>query len=129
LPPGGIDRAQSQVHGSRDAFAMRRLIAMIFGAAIGGGLVFASFNYHLVRSEKNWLIVRKQRADWHDAYVDVRGWTSREWGEHRELSQNLIASGRGDLVKRSFTDNLFRGLFDSFRESPSSSRNPNPSDK
>ena len=51
------------------------------------------------------------------------------WGEHRELSQNLIASGRGDLVKRSITDQLFRGLFDSFRETPPTSRNPNPSNK
>lgn len=108
---------------------MRRLIAMVFGVAIGGAVVFASFYYHLVRSEKSWLIVRKQHADWHDAYVDIRGWTSREWSNHRELSQNLVAMGRGDLVQRSITDQWFRGFFDSFRESPPSShgsKSPSP---
>jgi hypothetical protein len=105
---------------------MRRLIAMLFGVAIGGGLVFASFYYHLVRSEKNWLLVRKQHADWHDAYVDIRGWTSHEWSSHPELARNLVAMGRGDLVRRSITDQWFRGFFDSMRESPPHSRGSNP---
>ena len=105
---------------------MRRLIAMLIGVAIGGGLVFAAFKFHLVHSEKSWLLVRKQRADWHDAYVDIRGWTSREWSEHKALSDNLIAMGRGDLVQRSFTDKLFRGFLDTFRETPAPPRTTNP---
>lgn len=99
---------------------MRRLIALILGVAIGGGGVFAAFQYHVVRTQEKWLVVRKQRADWRDAYVDVRGWTYREWGAHRELSSDLIAAGRGDLVTRSAADQLFRGLFDSFRPHPGS---------
>lgn len=101
---------------------MRRLIALLLGAAIGGGCVFAAFYYHLVRTDKTWLIVRKQRLDWRDAYVDIRGWSHREWSNHRDLSQNLIVMGRGDLVVRSVTDQLFRGLFESFREPSSSGR-------
>jgi hypothetical protein len=97
---------------------MRRLIALLFGVAIGGGCVFAAFQYHVVRTQDKWLVVRKQRADWRDAYVDVRGWTYREWGAHRALSNDLIAAGRGDLVTRSAADQLFRGLFDSFRPHP-----------
>ena len=106
---------------------MRRLIAVFVGVAIGGGGMFAAFYYHLVRSEKNWLLVPKQHADWHDAYVDIRGWTNREWSSHRELSQNLVAMGRGDLVHRSISDQLFRGLFNSFRESPPPPPGSNPS--
>jgi hypothetical protein len=105
---------------------MRRLIALLLGVAIGGGVVFAAFYYHLVRSEKNWLLVRKQHADWHDAYVDIRGWSSQEWSSHRELSQNLIASGRGDLVRRSIADQWFRGFFDSFREPLPPARGSSP---
>lgn len=97
---------------------MRRLIALLLGVAIGGGGVFAAFQYHLVRTDKSFVVVRRQRADWHDAYADIRGWTHREWGSHRELSSDMVASGRGDLVARSITDQLFRGLFDSFRELP-----------
>jgi hypothetical protein len=110
----------------KDAFAMRRLIAMFIGVAIGGGLVFAAFKFHLVRAEKSWLLVRKRQSDWHDAYVDIRGWTSREWSDHKALSDDLIAIGRGDLIQRSFADKLFRGFLDSFREAPVPARNANP---
>lgn len=106
---------------------MRRLIALLLGAAIGGAGVFAAFYYHVVRTEKTWLVVPKQRLDWRDAYVDVRGWTFREWSAHRELSQDVIAMGRGDLVSRSVTDQLFRGLFDKFREPVAGGRGSNPS--
>jgi hypothetical protein len=106
---------------------MRRLIALVLGAAIGGAVVFGSFYYHIVRTDKTWLIVPKQRLDWRDAYVDIRGWSHREWSNHRDLSNNLIVMGRGDLVARSVADQLFRGLFDSFREPSSSGRGSNSS--
>lgn len=105
---------------------MRRLIALLLGIAIGGGGMFAAFYFHLVRSDKGWLLVRKRQADWHDAYVDVRGWTHREWSAHRELSGNLVSAGRGDLVHRSMTDGFFRGLFDSFHESQPAPRAAEP---
>ncbi len=108
---------------------MRRLIALILGVAIGGGTTFAAFNLHVVRTDQKVLFVRKQRADWHDAYVDTRGWTHREWGAHHELSTNLIAAGHGDLVVRSVTDQLFRGLFDSFRSPPGGRAPQNPPSK
>ncbi len=101
---------------------MRRLLALVLGAGIGGACVFGAFYYHVVRTDKTWLVVRKQRLDWRDAYVDIRGWSYREWANHRDLSQDLIAMGRGDLVTRSVADQLFRGLFDTFREP-----NPTPS--
>ena len=106
---------------------MRRLIALLLGAAIGGGGVFAAFYYHLVRTDKTWLIVPKQRLDWHDAYVDIRGWSHREWTAHGELSRDLIVMGRGDLVGRSVADQLFRGLFDAFRAPSQSGRGPDSS--
>lgn len=104
---------------------MRRLFAALLGMVVGGGLMFAAFQFHLVRTDKSVFIVRRQRTDWHDAYADVRGWTHHEWSEHRELSSDMIAAGRGEHVVRSIGDQLFRGLFDSFRESPSGSHPPN----
>ncbi len=104
---------------------MRRLIAGLLGVVVGGGGVFAAFQYHLVRTEKSYLVIRKQKTDWHDAYVDIRGWTHREWGAHRELSNDLIAAGRGDLVSRSAANDFFRGLFDPFRDSGTNARSSN----
>ncbi len=104
---------------------MRRLIAILLGMALGCGGTFAAFQYHLVRTDKTYLVVRRQRADWHDAYADIRGWSAHEWGSHRDLSGDLIAAGRGDLVTRPTAGDLFRGLFDSFREPPPGGQNSN----
>ncbi len=91
---------------------MRRLLTLIVAAAIGGGTVFTAFQFHVVRTDQRVLFVRKPQPDWHDAYVDVRAWTVRDWGDHPTLSRNLLASGHGDVVRRSATDDLFRGFFD-----------------
>lgn len=91
---------------------MRRLLTLLIAAAVGGGAVFTAFQFHIVRTEQRVIFVRKPQADWHDAYVDVRGWTLHEWGEHPTLSRNLVTSGHGDVVRRSATGDLFRGLFD-----------------
>lgn len=104
---------------------MRRLIAGLLGVVVGGGTMYAAFQYHLVRTEKSYVVVRRQKHDWHEAYVDIRGWSRREWGAHRDLSNDLIAAGRGDLVSRSPADEFFRGLFDPFRDSTTNGRSSN----
>lgn len=103
---------------------MRRLFALLIAAAVGGGIVFTAFQFHVVRSDERVLFVPKRQANLHDAYVDIRGWGYREWGDHPVLSENLVASGHGDLVARSATDSLFRGLFDNFRDKPAGNREP-----
>ncbi len=94
---------------------MRRLMVLLLGVVIGVAAAYTAFQYHVVRGER-FLLVPKQRADWREAYVDIRGWTFREWDEHPVLSQNVVASGNGELVIRSGTEGLFRGFFDSFRD-------------
>lgn len=96
---------------------MRRILTWMIGMVVGGGVVFTAFQYHVVRTDQRFLVVPKQQSDWREAYVDVRGWSIQEWGEHARLSQNLVAAGHGDIVARSATDRLFRGFFNSFRES------------
>jgi hypothetical protein len=91
---------------------MRRIITLLLAAMTGGGVVYTAFQYHVVRSDQRLLLVPKQRADWHEAYVDIRGWTFREWGDHPDLTKNLTAAGHGELVGRSAAGSLFRGLFD-----------------
>ncbi|MSR60574.1 MAG: hypothetical protein EXS05_23520 [Planctomycetaceae bacterium] len=95
---------------------MWRLLALIGAAAIGAATVFAAFQFHFVRTSHRWLMVPKQSADWREAYVDVRGWTLKEWSTHPKLSGDLIAAGYGEFVSRSGAEGLFRGLFDSFRD-------------
>jgi hypothetical protein len=101
------------------SFFMRKVILILLSAAAGGGLVFGCFHLHVVRSAEGWHLVRKQHLDWRDAYVDVRGWGFREWNAHPQLSRNLAAAGRGDLVGKGAASQIFRGMFDAFRNSGS----------
>lgn len=94
---------------------MRRLIAILLGVVVGGSAVFFAFQFHLIRADQRWVVVKKRRSDWHDAYVDVRGWRHREWNEHRELSENVAAAGHGDLLPPFGPKEFFRGLFDPLR--------------
>lgn len=95
---------------------MRRLFAVMFGAFVGGGLVFAAFQYHVVRTDDRFLVVSKQQTTWREAYVDIRGWTARDWNAHRELGRDLVAAGHGQLVTRSTADGFFKDLLGGFRE-------------
>lgn len=95
---------------------MRRLLAVAIGALLGGGVVFAAFQYHIVRTDDRFLLVGKQQATWHDAYVDIRGWTARDWNGHRELGRNLVAAGHSQVVTRSTTETFFKDLFGGLRE-------------
>lgn len=90
---------------------MRRLFAIVFGVILGGGLVYASFQYHLVRTGSGFLLVPKRQAGLRDAYADVRQWTHHDWNEHRELVRNLIASGHGDIVSSSAAEGLLHDVF------------------
>lgn len=100
---------------------MRRLVTILLGVVIGGSVVFFAFQYHLIRASQRWVVVKKRHADWHDAYVDVRGWGAREWNEHRELSGNVTAAGHGELVPSYGPGEFFRGLFDPLRPKRSAS--------
>ena len=105
---------------------MRRLFAMILGVLIGGGGFYGAHQYHVVRSHDNFLFVRKQRPAFDDAYVDIRKWTPRDWNEHRQLAQNMTASGHGQIVNRGGGGGIFRKFLGSFGEnfnrSPSSNQ-------
>ncbi len=56
---------------------MRRLSALLFGIAIGGGLVDGGFNDPLVRADDGWRMVPRTTIAPDDAGVDIRQWTRR----------------------------------------------------
>jgi hypothetical protein len=95
---------------------MRRLIFLLLGVVVGGLLMYGSFQYHLVRSQRAWLIVPKRQTSLNDIYVDIREWKLREWRQHPSLAQDLVASGHSDLVETSMKEGFFRGLFGPLRD-------------
>jgi len=98
---------------------MRRLLAVLFGAMLGGGLVFAAFEYHLVRTDETYHLVPKKQAGLTDAYVDIRDWPASEWNEHTTLAEDLIAAGHGDLVGGSIASGLLDDIIAPFQQDAS----------
>ena len=77
---------------------MRRLTTLLFGMALGGGLVFSAHHYHLVRTGKQFLLIPKIGVSLVDPYVDVRDWHLDDWEEHPELLAAM--RDRGDKCPR-----------------------------
>ena len=97
---------------------MRRLLAMIVGVFIGGGLVFGAFQFHLVRTDSGYLLVKKQQATWRETHADIRGWKAKEWNLHRELARDLASAGHGEYVVRSGAENFLKDILGGLREKP-----------
>lgn len=87
---------------------MKKLAAIFFGMLLGAAGVVGGYNYHVVRADKEWIVVPKQRAALVDVYCDVREWGAGEWKDHPDLVKNLVKHGRADLV----VDTSARDLMD-----------------
>ena len=106
---------------------MRRLMATVFGTCLGIGIAYVAFEYHLVRSESEYVFIPKPQASLVDSYADIREWDISQWKEHRELAKAISAHGRSDLIKQSVTEDLLDRLFGNTegaqRSQPGSHRN------
>lgn len=93
---------------------MGKVIAGVVGLVLGAAGVLFSYNYHVVRAEKEWLCVPRKQAGLSDVYADIREWRPGDWQEHGELVRSLVAHGRGDLVvapaARNMLDDLLEGI-------------------
>lgn len=94
---------------------MRRLIALIFGAGLGGLAVFLAFHIHVVRTDSDWHFVRKQKTGFADCYVDVRKWDAAEWSGHPLLKDSLKAAGRSEIIKEPPAQELFFNVLDAWK--------------
>ena len=113
LPGGGLSETIRDLYSARFAefpshppdlhvstYRMRRLTTLLFGMALGGGLVFAAHHYHLVRTGKQFLLIPKIEVSLVDPYVDVRDWHLDDWEEHPELLAAMQDHGHADLLPK-----------------------------
>jgi hypothetical protein len=93
---------------------MGKMFVCLVGVVLGGGGMFFSYNYHVVRAEKEWLCVPRKSTGLADVYADVRAWRAADWQQHGDLARSLVAHGRGDLVvvpaARGLLDDVLEGL-------------------
>ena len=94
---------------------MRRFFAALFFTALGGGLVYFAFTYHVVFAAEGLLLVPKHQASLADTYADVREWTVTEWQDHGLLARSLAKHGRTDVIVEPAANTMLRDFFDGFR--------------
>ena len=66
------------------------VVLMLFGLAM---------NFHLVRTDDDLIVVKKESLGLSDTYVDTRGWTFIEWEEHPVLMRTLEADRPGEVIR------------------------------
>ncbi|MHC4876655.1 MAG: hypothetical protein ACYTGL_09160 [Planctomycetota bacterium] len=91
---------------------MKKLFALVFGFGLGLGAMFLAFNVHVVRTETDWHVVKKQKVQFADWYADIRKWDAEEWTRHPDLTKALVDSGKGDLVPRIEAEDLLLEVID-----------------
>ncbi|MBN1883394.1 MAG: hypothetical protein JW885_14600 [Deltaproteobacteria bacterium] len=56
-------------------------------------------NFHLVRTDDDLVVVKKESIGLSDTYVDTRGWSFIEWEEHPALMRTMEANEPGEVIR------------------------------
>lgn len=97
---------------------MSRMMALMLGIVIGAVGVYTAFRYHIVQTDKRWLLVVKLETSLNDAYVDVRDWSLEDWSRHPALANAMIKSGHEDVVKQAAAKRLIDRVLDQIEPKP-----------
>ncbi|MCA8988576.1 MAG: hypothetical protein KDA78_13085 [Planctomycetaceae bacterium] len=85
---------------------MSKLIFLFAGILLGGILMIGAFNYHVVATADQTFLITRTESGLSDLYVNVSEWDAEEWSRHQQLASACTQSGHGDLVKKSFSDQI-----------------------
>lgn len=89
---------------------MRRWSTFVCGLVVGGSLIYAALNYHLIHAKDGLHLVPKVNAQLAGTYVDIRGFGPRDWLEHPEIFAALNAAHQDALIESAAGDALRNGL-------------------
>ena len=97
---------------------MRSLWLFLGGILTGFLLMGASYEYHFVMSDEGFLIVPKTQSALKNVYVDIRGWSLQDWGQHPDVARALIQDGRSELITTGTAQNTLEQLIPQLSENP-----------
>src|SRR3954447_14442530 len=76
---------------------MKTLFRLIVFVLLVAGWGLAALSLHVVRAQGDRIVlIPKQRLDVTDTYVDARTWTLANVGDHEQLVERIIQSGKAD---------------------------------
>lgn len=89
---------------------MSRLGALVTGVVVGGGLVYGSLNYHVLRTDEGLEMVPKAEATFSDTYLDVRNFGVSDWADHEQVAHAVLKAGKDHILKDAAAHSVSEGL-------------------
>ena len=96
---------------------MSRIGDFVMGMVCGGALTIGSMNFHVVRADDGFHLIRKLTASFDEPYMDVREFAPADWNNHRALAAAIVRAGKGEILAdsslssfRNSVDGLLNGL-------------------
>ena len=102
---------------------MSRVTSFLFGAVVGGALMFGGMKYHVVRANDGIYMIPKLNTGIEQVYVDIRNFDAQDWAEHTSLAFAIMQADKGYLLQ----DAAEQSLQDSIRSAVDSLTNSSPS--
>ncbi|HEY1922377.1 MAG TPA: hypothetical protein VGG44_06395 [Tepidisphaeraceae bacterium] len=85
---------------------MKSIIRFLTMVLIVGGWGLAALAVYVVRTpdpsnpqQSKLVVIPKNELDWHDTYVDARGWTMANIADHQMLMHRVVFAGKADEFK------------------------------
>ena len=75
--------------------------SLILGILVGGALMWAGLQYHVLRTKDGFVYVPKRHVTLVDTYHDVREWGITEWTAHPDLALALTEGGKAEVMGQS----------------------------
>lgn len=85
---------------------MNKFSSFLLGVIVGGGLIYGSLKYHLVRADDGFHLVAKSHAEFAGAFVDIRNFSLEDWAEHPALAAALLQADKRHLVNEATSDGV-----------------------
>ena len=107
---------------------MKTLFRLIVIVLLVAGWGLAALSLHVVRAAGDRIVlIPKQRLNVTDTYVDARTWTIASVGEHGQLVERIIQSGKADSFAYVVEDpkgDVERQLQDALKSAPHDEDHP-----
>jgi len=89
---------------------MRRLMTFLMGVVVGGLLLWAALQYHLLHTNQGLKLVPKVNAGLAKTYVDIRGFKVTDWAQNTDIVLALTNANERELMGNAADDALRNGL-------------------
>ena len=91
---------------------------------VGGLVIYAAINFHLVRARDGFHVVAKQPPRMAGAYIDIRKFSISDWAGHPELTAALLQANQRQLLGEAANTAVSNGADQVLPSWPTSSATP-----